>query len=54
MFYVNLPIGLLLLVLARKWLPAAIEGRRQSLDPLGVLLFAAATVLVLLPVVEGK
>jgi EmrB/QacA subfamily drug resistance transporter len=53
-FYVNLPIGLLLLVLARKWLPAAVEGRRQSLDPLGVLLFAAATVLVLLPVVEGK
>jgi len=53
-FYVNLPIGLLLLVLARKWLPVAVEGRRQSLDPLGVLLFAAATVLVLLPVVEGK
>jgi EmrB/QacA subfamily drug resistance transporter len=53
-FYVNLPIGLLLLVLARKWLPVAAEGRRQSLDPVGVLLFAGATVLVLLPVVEGK
>ena len=53
-FYVNLPVGLLLLVLARKWLPVAAEGRRQSLDPIGVLLFATATVLVLLPVVEGK
>jgi EmrB/QacA subfamily drug resistance transporter len=53
-FYVNLPIGLLLLVLARMWLPLAAEGRRQSLDPVGVALFAGATVLVLLPVVEGK
>jgi EmrB/QacA subfamily drug resistance transporter len=53
-FYVNLPIGLLLLVLARRWLPVAAEGRRQSLDPVGVLLFASATVLVLLPVVGGK
>ena len=53
-FYVNLPVGLLLLVLAWKWLPVAAEGPRQSLDPAGVLLFAIATVLVLLPVVEGK
>ncbi|MCW2826758.1 MAG: transporter [Marmoricola sp.] len=53
-FYVNLPIGLLLLVLARRWLPVVPSGRRQSLDPVGVLLFAAATVLVLLPVVEGR
>ncbi|MCW2761766.1 MAG: transporter [Marmoricola sp.] len=52
-FYVNLPIGVVLLVLARKWLPVAAEGRRQSLDPVGVLLFAAATVLVLMPVIEG-
>ena len=53
-FFVNVPVGLLLLVLARKWLPAARGGRRQSLDPVGVVLFAAAMVLVLLPVVEGK
>jgi EmrB/QacA subfamily drug resistance transporter len=53
-FYVNVPIGVLLVVLARRWLPVATGGRRQSLDPVGVLLFAVATVLVLLPVVEGK
>ncbi len=53
-FFVNVPVGLLLLVLARKWLPSARGGRRQSLDPVGVVLFAAAMVLVLLPVVEGK
>lgn len=52
-FYVNLPVGLALLVMAHRWLPEAATGRRQSLDPVGVLLFAAATVLVLLPVVEG-
>ncbi len=52
-FYVNLPVGLLLLVLARKWLPRVPTGPRQSLDPVGVLLFAAAMLLVLLPVVEG-
>ncbi len=53
-FYVNLPVGLALLVLGWRWLPAARGGRTQSLDPVGVLLFAAAMVLVLLPVVEGK
>ncbi len=52
-FYVNLPIGLALLVLARRWLPVAHEGKRASLDPVGVLLFAGAMLLILLPVVEG-
>lgn len=52
-FFVNVPVGLLLLVLARAWLPSARGDRRQSLDPVGVVLFAAAMVLVLLPVVEG-
>jgi EmrB/QacA subfamily drug resistance transporter len=53
-FYVNLPIGLALLALARRWLPVAQEGRRASLDPVGVLLFAGAMLLILLPVVEGS
>ncbi|SDR79495.1 drug resistance transporter, EmrB/QacA subfamily [Nocardioides scoriae] len=52
-FYVNLPIGLLLLVLARAWLPVTERGPRQSLDPVGVVLFATSMLLVLLPVVEG-
>jgi EmrB/QacA subfamily drug resistance transporter len=53
-FYVNVPIGLALIVLARRWLPRASGSRTASLDPLGVLLFASATLLVLLPVVEGS
>lgn len=52
-FYVNVPIGIVVLLLAPRFLPATPGGRRQSLDPVGVLLFAGATVLVLLPLVEG-
>jgi MFS family permease len=38
-FYVNLPIGVAILLLARRYLPAPTptERRRQSLDPLGVV-----------------
>jgi EmrB/QacA subfamily drug resistance transporter len=53
-FYVNVPVGIVLLLLARRLLPAAPGGRRQSLDPFGVLLFAAAILLVLFPLVEGQ
>jgi EmrB/QacA subfamily drug resistance transporter len=53
-FYVNVPVGVLLIVLARKFLPTAPpNGTRQSLDPLGVVLFAVAVLLVLYPLVEG-
>jgi EmrB/QacA subfamily drug resistance transporter len=53
-FYVNVPVGIVLLFLAHRLLPTAKGGRRQSLDPFGVLLFAAAILLVLFPLVEGK
>ena len=53
-FYVNLPIGLVLLPLAYRLLPAAKPAREsQSLDPVGVVLFAGAVLLILLPLVEG-
>src|SRR4051812_6578514 len=53
-FYVNVPIGIAILLLARKLLPAGTPSQtRQSLDPVGVLLFAAAVLLVLWPLVEG-
>jgi EmrB/QacA subfamily drug resistance transporter len=52
-FYVNAPVGLVALLLVPKLLPETPPGRRQSLDPVGVLLFAAAVFLVLLPLVEG-
>lgn len=53
-FYVNVPIGILLLVLARRYLPQAAQGPKQSLDPVGVLLFGAAMFFVLLPLVTGS
>ncbi len=53
-FYVNVPIGIVLFFLARRRLPGAEpRGPRQSLDPVGVGLFAAALLLVLYPLVEG-
>ena len=53
-FYVNVPIGIAIILVARRLLPAnAPSQKRQSLDPVGVLLFAVAVVLVLYPLVEG-
>ncbi len=60
-FYVNVPIGIAVVAFARKLLPAnAVDPDRprptkdqQSLDPVGVLLFAGAILLVLWPLVEG-
>ncbi|MEU8381747.1 MFS transporter [Streptosporangium sp. NPDC048865] len=54
-FYVNVPIGVLAVVLAYRYIrPAEKETRpRESMDPVGVLLLAAGVVLVLLPLVEG-
>jgi len=53
-FYVNVPIGIALLFLARRYLPKADAGPKQSLDPIGVLLFGAAMFFVLLPLVSGS
>ncbi|MBO0812629.1 MAG: MFS transporter [Microlunatus sp.] len=53
-FYVNVPVGIVLLVLIRRVLPAGRPGRRQSLDPVGVLIFAASVLLILYPVVQGS
>jgi EmrB/QacA subfamily drug resistance transporter len=60
-FYVNLPIGAVCLLLARRLLPdtpsAGPRGARrrpQSLDPVGVLLLGAAVLAVLLPFVQSR
>ena len=54
-FYVNVPIGLVLLPLAYRLLPRAdLPRERQSLDPVGVGLFGAGVLLILLPLVEGE
>jgi len=55
-FFVNLPIGLAILVLARRYLPAptAAERRPQALDPLGVVLLGAAILCILVPFIEQR
>ena len=53
-FYVNVPVGIVALLLVPRLLPPDVERRKESLDPVGVLLFAAATFLILWPLVEGE
>lgn len=53
-FLVNVPIGIVVLLLARRLLPAESAGKKQSLDPVGVLLFAGSILLVLWPLVQGQ
>jgi MFS family permease len=57
-FFVNLPIGLAALPLAFRLIPAGRpgpeRGKREDLDPVGVLLLGAGVVLVLLPLVEAE
>ncbi|WP_443071938.1 MFS transporter [Streptomyces sp. NBC_01477] len=57
-FYVNLPIGLVLLPLAHRLLPGRVRregtGTRSDLDPVGVVLLGVGTVLLLLPFVQQR
>lgn len=56
-FYVNLPLGAVCLVLAHRLLPdtpSAGRVRARDLDPVGVLLLGAGVVALLLPFVEAR
>ncbi|HEY6494870.1 MAG TPA: DHA2 family efflux MFS transporter permease subunit [Trebonia sp.] len=53
-FFVNLPIGVVTIVLAATILPEVATGRHQRLDPLGVVLASAALVAVTFGLVEGQ
>ncbi|MGH8867068.1 MAG: MFS transporter [Actinomycetes bacterium] len=54
-FAVNLPVGLAAIPLARRLLPeGGTAGRRESLDPVGVLLLGTGVLLLLLPLVEER
>ncbi|MDP9844343.1 MFS transporter [Streptosporangium lutulentum] len=55
-FYVNVPIGILAVALAYRYIPLvkAEKRKRESIDPVGVLLLAVGVVLILLPLVEGQ
>lgn len=55
-FFVNVPVGILTLVLARRYLPAPEPqtSGHTALDPIGVTLLGAAVVCVLLPFIEQR
>jgi MFS family permease len=55
-FFVNLPIGAAILLLARRYLPAPTQAERrsQALDPLGVVLLGAAVVCILVALIEQR
>ncbi|HEX6497647.1 MAG TPA: MFS transporter [Micromonosporaceae bacterium] len=55
-FYVNLPVGIVAIVLAYRLIPVRpVEHRRQeSLDPVGVLLLGTGVLLLLLPLVQEQ
>ncbi|WDZ83196.1 MFS transporter [Micromonospora cathayae] len=56
-FFVNVPVGIVAVVLGWRLLPTTAEGRgagRRSLDPVGVLLLGTGVVLLLLPLVQRE
>ena len=55
-FFVNVPVGVLALVLAHRYLPAQERqsAKRTALDPIGVLLLGAAVLCILLPFIEQR
>jgi MFS family permease len=55
-FFVNLPIAVVAVVLAMRWLPAPhrrAEGTRLDLDPVGVAILGLGVAALLLPLVES-
>lgn len=53
-FLVNLPIGLVTLLLAAKLIPETVPAGRFRLDLIGIPLLGAAVLVVLYPLVEGR
>ncbi|HEY7043733.1 MAG TPA: MFS transporter [Nocardioidaceae bacterium] len=51
-FFVNIPIGLAVIVLARRWLPDPPATGQQSLDIIGALVLGLATFCILFSAVE--
>ncbi|MEV0720502.1 MFS transporter, partial [Asanoa sp. NPDC050611] len=55
-FYINVPIGVVAIVLGLRWIPGRTGERapRPGVDPLGVVLLGAGVALVLLPLVQQR
>jgi EmrB/QacA subfamily drug resistance transporter len=55
-FYINVPIGVVAILLGWRWIPAGTRAdrKRESLDPTGVVLLGAGVLLLLLPLVQER
>ena len=53
-FLVNVPIGIVAVALALRWLPAARGASRPRFDPVGALAIAASIALALVPMILGR
>ncbi len=57
-FFVNLPVGVIALILARRYLPPPkprpADGARTELDPIGVVLLGLAVICILVPFIEQR
>ncbi|MFB4318600.1 MFS transporter [Actinomadura sp. 21ATH] len=53
-FLVNVPVGLVALVLAWRLLPAPVRGRREGLDPFGVVLLGIGVLAIMLPFLQER
>jgi MFS family permease len=53
-FWLNVPVGLLVLVAVRRWVPPTSGPTRVPIDLRGTFLLAAMMVLLVLPVTEGR
>ncbi|MEU6121256.1 MFS transporter [Streptomyces sp. NPDC047123] len=52
-FLINVPVGLAVLVLGRRFVPESTVRKADRLDPTGMVLSALAIVLILFPLTEG-
>ncbi|MFE9404216.1 MFS transporter [Streptomyces sp. NPDC006530] len=52
-FLVNVPVGLTVILLGRRFIPESTAGKTGRLDLIGMLLSALAVVLIVLPLSEG-
>jgi EmrB/QacA subfamily drug resistance transporter len=53
-FLVNVPIGIIAVALAARWLPAARGASRPKFDPIGAVAIAASIGLALVPMILGR
>lgn len=53
-FLVNLPVGVIILAAAARWVPETRSARPMRLDVLGMVIFTAAMLAFMIPLIQGQ